>query len=287
METESGYFIGVRQHSLYYQAWLPEQFPKAVVVISHGLGCHSGTFMNAINALVPQGYAVYALDLRGHGRSAGQRGYISHWSEFRKDVQIFLQLVKRQQYDRPLFAWGHSLGGMIVLDYVLHYPHHLKGVIVSGLPMGAVGVSSWKLAIARFLSLVWPRFSLNTGIDPAVNSRDPAAIVDHYQDTLRHTKGTARLATEFLRTQNELQAHAAELTLPLLMLHGSHDQTASPTGSATFFQQVGSSSKQHLEYAGAYHDLHNDLNAHAVLADISQWLSQQLLLKKPCQLVRG
>ena len=276
MHTKSGYLFGAKQHRLYYRAWFPEHPPQAAVAIVHGLGSHGSTFMNAVNTFVPQDYAVYVLDLRGHGCSSGQRGYINHWSEFRTDFHFFLQLVERQQPTVPLFAWGHSLGGVIVLDYVLHSSHHLLGIIVSGLPMGAVGVSPWKLAIANLLSQLWPRFSLNTGIDLASNSSDPTVLLDYSQDPLRHTQGTARLATEFLRIQAELQAHAANIRLPLLMLHGSNDQTASLSESVAFFQKLGSKTKQHLEYPGAFHDLHADLDAQTVLADISQWLRQQL-----------
>lgn len=276
MNTQAGYLFGAKQSSLYYRAWFPDPPPQAVVAVIHGLGSHGNTFSKAVNTFVPQGYAIYALDLRGHGHSSGQRGYIKDWSEFRVDCHIFLQFIKRQQCNVPLFAWGHSLGGVIVLDYVLHYSHQLRGSIVSGLPVGAVGVFPWKLAIARLLSGAWPRFSLNTGIDPASNSHDLTVLADYAQDPLRHVQGTARLATEFLRTQAELQARAAMLHLPLLMLHGSHDHTASPTESTAFFQKVGSTNKQHREYPGACHDLHVDLNAPIVLADISQWLSQQL-----------
>ncbi|ABW27159.1 alpha/beta hydrolase [Acaryochloris marina] len=276
MQMQSGYLVGAQQHTLYYRAWSPERSPQAVVAIVHGLGSHSNTFIDAVNALTLQGHAVYGLDLRGHGHSSGQRGYINHWSEFRADFHIFLQFVKHRNPDLPIFAWGHSLGGLIVLDYVLHSPQRLMGMMISGLPMRVVGISPWKLAIARLLSKLWPRFSLNTGIDPESNSRNPAVLLDHSQDSLQHTQGTARLATEFLRIQAELQAHAANLRLPLLMLHGSNDQTASLSESVAFFQKVGSKTKQHLEYPGAFHDLHADLDAQTVLADMSQWLRQQL-----------
>ncbi len=283
MEYTSGYFPGAKKQQLYYQAWYEGHLPKAVVAIAHGLGCHSGTFTHAVNYFIHQGYAVYALDHRGHGRSDGQRGYINTWLEYREDFQAFLKLVEQQQPDRPLFAWGHSLGSMIVLDYVLCCTHHLQGIIVSGLPMGEVGVSKEKLAIARLLSQYWPRFSLNTGIDPASNSRDPATLLEHAQDTLRHTKGTARLATEVFRIQAELEDHAADLDLPVLMLHGGSDQTAPPAGSRAFFQDLGGANKQRREYEGMYHDLHTDLDSEVVLMDIHQWLKQRIRDYRPAQ----
>ncbi len=279
MGYQSGYFSGKRLHSLYYQAWCSNQAPQAAIVIVHGLGCHSGTFTTAVHYFIHQGYAVYALDLRGHGRSAGQRGYIDAWSDFREDFQAFVQLVTDQQRDIPIFAWGHSLGSLVVLDYVLRCSHPLQGILISGLPMGKVGVSRVKLAIARLLSRIWPRFSLNTGIDPAINTRSLAALWQHAHDPLRHTRGTARLTTEVFRIQAELQRHVADFDIPVLIFHGGSDQTAPAIGGQAFFQALGCADKKWREYEGMYHDLHTDLNNTMVLTDMHHWLKQRL---QPC-----
>ena len=122
LSRREGTFQGVGGLDLYYQSWHPEGKVRAILVIVHGLGAHSDRFSNVIQHLIPKQYAVYALDLRGHGRSPGQRGYINAWSEFREDLAAFLQLIQTQNPGCPIFLLGHSLGGMIVLDYILLYP---------------------------------------------------------------------------------------------------------------------------------------------------------------------
>ena len=164
MQHDEGTFQGWGGLNLYYQRWLPQQPVQAVVGIVHGLGGHSGLFKNVVQCLVPQGYGIYGLDLRGHGRSPGQRGYIGRWQEFREDVNHFLQLIQSHHPGVPCFIWGHSLGGVIALDYALHHGEKLQGVIVTAPALGPVGIPRLRMAIGRLLSWSWPRFSLTTGL---------------------------------------------------------------------------------------------------------------------------
>lgn len=274
-----GSFQGVGGLDLYYQNWHPEGKVKAVLAIVHGLGGHSGLYKNIVEHLLPKDYAIYGLDLRGHGKSAGQRGYINAWSEFRDDVQTFLKLIKTQQPECPIFLFGHSMGGLIVLDYVLRYPENasaLQGVIAFAPSIGKVGVSPMRVLLGKLLSQVWPRFSLNTGIDISAGSRDEKVLATYTQDPLRHTRATARFATEFFTTLAWIHAHAAEWKLPLLILHGSADRVALPEGSESFYQKINYSDKLKIEYPGAYHDLHCDINYHEVITDLANWLDEHL-----------
>jgi alpha-beta hydrolase superfamily lysophospholipase len=276
---KEGTFKGVGELDLYYQSWQPSGKIKAVVAVVHGLGGHSGLYKNVVEHLLPQQYAVYALDLRGHGRSSGQRGYINFWSEYRDDVRIFLQLIQKQQPDCPIFLFGHSMGGMIVLDYVLRYPQSasaVQGVIASAPSIGDVGVPASRVLLGKLLSRVWPRFSLNTGLDTTAGSRDEKQINAQFQDNLRHTRATARLSTEFFAVLKWIHAHAGEWQVPLLILHGSADRVALPEGSEIFYQNVTYADKLRIEYPGAYHDLHCDINYQEVLTDLSNWLNQHL-----------
>ena len=277
MQHNEGTFPGAGGLKLYYQSWHPPDQPHGVLVIVHGLGGHSSLFGNVVQHLVPCGYAIYGLDLRGHGRSPGQQGYINSWAEFREDVGAFLRLVEKQEPGCPHFLLGHSLGGAITLDYVLHYPSkELQGVIVLAPALGQVGISPFKLALGYILSQVCPRFTLDTGIDLTTGSRDPAVLTAYTQDPLRHTRGSARLATEFLATVTWIQTHAADLELPLLILHGDADQVALPSGSCTFFQRVTFLDKELKLYPGVYHEIHNDFNYQEMLADLEDWLERHL-----------
>jgi alpha-beta hydrolase superfamily lysophospholipase len=280
IDRSEGTFEGVGKLNLYYQSWQPQGNLKAILVIVHGLGGHSNKYSNIIQHLIPKQYAVYALDMRGHGRSPGQRGYINSWAEFREDLRTFLHLIKTQHPKSPIFLLGHSLGSVVVLDYVLRYFQEaaaLQGVITLAPSLGKVGVPKIKLLIGKLLSRIWPQFTLNTGLDLAAGARDEKVLAAYKQDTLRHTLGTARLATEFLDTVAWVNNHAAEWQLPLLILHGGADRVTLPEGSKVFYEQVTCADKTRIEYPEAYHELQDDLNYQEVLADLENWLEQHLL----------
>jgi len=196
-------------------------------------------------------------------------------------LRIFLQLVQTQQPKCPIFLLGHSLGSVVVLDYVLRYPQEvaalLQGVITLAPSLGEVGVPKVKLLIGQLMSRIWPRFSLNTGLDLAAGARDEKVLAVYKQDTLRHTLGTARLATEFLDTVAWVNNHATEWQLPLLILHGGADRVTLPEGSKVFYEQVIYKDKTRIEYPEAYHELQDDLNYQEVLTDLESWIEQHLL----------
>lgn len=275
IEHQQGTFLGAAAGKLYYQSWHPNSKTRAVVAIVHGLGGHSDLFDNLVEFLSDRAIAVYSFDLRGHGRSEGQRGYINSWSEFREDLRAFLQLVATQEPNLPLFLLGQSLGGAIALDYALHYPNRLEGLILLS-PALSVRISPLKLLLGRIFSQFIPRFSLNTGIDLTAGSRDPQVVAAAVRDTLRHTKGTARLATEFFQTVSWIQANAAKLQVPLLIFHGGGDRITPPEGSRWLFENVALADKEYHEYPEGYHELHKDLDYQEVFADIGNWISKKV-----------
>jgi alpha-beta hydrolase superfamily lysophospholipase len=283
MHHTEGLFKGYKNCQLYYQSWHPVEPSQAVVVLVHGLGRHSGAFQNVVEDLVPQGYAVYALDLRGHGHSAGQRGHINDWQEFREDLRAFLQTIRAQQAGCAYILWGHSLGGTIVLDYALRSPEQIQGLIVSAPALKKVSVPLWKLAIGQLLSTICPHFSLRLGIAHRLASRDPAAVAAYLQDPLRHEYGSARLATEFFATADWILQQIAELKIPLLLMHGSADQVTSPEGSRILFERVLFPDKEHREYPGNYHDLFIDVDHQKILQDVDLWLNRHLDGQSLCQ----
>ncbi|NEO98392.1 MAG: alpha/beta hydrolase [Symploca sp. SIO2E9] len=277
IQRREGTFKGARGINLFYQSWHPPGKPRAVLAIVHGLGAHSGLFGNIVEYLVPRNYAIYGFDLRGHGRSAGQRGYISSWADFREDLQAFLEMIEAQEPCCRRFVLGHSLGGVIALEYLIRTNAPEQGVITLAPALGAVGVPPLKLSLGRILSRLCPRFTLNTGIDLSLSSRDPKVIIAYAQDPLRHRQGTARLVTEFFATVDWVHLHAADLRTPLLILQGGADQVTLPTGSRNFFKEVTFSDKEKREYPQVYHEIHNDLNYQQMLADLEDWLERHLV----------
>ena len=275
MEHREGSLKGVGRLNLYYQSWHPLGNPCAIVVIIHGLGSHSGLFSNVIEHLLKAGYAVYGLDLRGHGRSQGQRGHIRTWSEFREDLKVFLKLIEVQQPGCPRFLLGHSLGGAIVLDYVLRFPTAVQGVITMAIPLGRVGISPVKLTLGRTLSRVMPRFALNTGFAGTKASSDQN-VLTIAQDRLMHSRGSARLATEFLGAIAWIQSHAGDLQVPILILHGGADQVALPEGSRVFFKKIYEPDKEQNENTQSPNALNRDIDCKEILSDLEDWLERHV-----------
>ncbi|MCX7681191.1 MAG: lysophospholipase [Anaerolineae bacterium] len=279
MKHREGTFRGFGALELYYQSWHPDgmEKPRALLPIVHGAGEHSGRYGNVVSWFVPRGYAVYAFDLRGHGRSPGPRGYITDWSEFREDVRLFLEFVRLQEADgAPLFLLGHSMGGLIVLEYTLHYPQGLNGVIASAPVLARVGLSPLLMALARILSGLWPRLTLNTGLDATLLSRDRAVVEAYIKDPLVHSLGTPRLGTELTRAFEWTQAHAAQMQVPCLIVHGSEDRLVPPEGSRLFYERMTLADKELRVYPGYYHELFNDVGKEQVLADVEAWVERHL-----------
>ena len=260
---------------LYYQSCYPQGSARAVLVIVHGHGGHTGILTRMVEYLVERNYIVYSYDLRGNGKSPGQRGHINSWREFRVDLNNFLDLVKNKEPNQEVFIIGQSMGGTIALDYILRESNQLKGLIILS-PALAVGVSPWKLFIGKILSQVLPNFSLETGFGFSAASRDPEVVADCKKDSLRHCQGTARLAAELLNTIKSIKANAAKIKVPLLILHGGADKVTLPQSSRDFFESLTLEDKEIKEYPDSYHELHNDINYLEVLGEIENWIQRHL-----------
>jgi alpha-beta hydrolase superfamily lysophospholipase len=230
--------------------------------------------------------ALYSFDLRGNGKSPGQRAYLQGWHQYREDLRAFLQQVRQWQPGLPLFLQGNSLGGLVVLEYALHQADGLAGVIAVAPPLGKLGVPPILMALGKIFSRVLPRFSLRVGMDLTGLARDPAVMQAVLDDPLFHRKGTARLSTEVTAAIERVQGSAAKLRVPLFLLHGSADRMVPPDGSREFFPKVRSAGSEFREYPGAYHVLFADLNAGEVLADLRRWVEARLA-EQPSRALAG
>lgn len=276
MNHQEGTFSGYGGLELYYQRWRPEGMPKAILVITHGHGEHSGRYGNVVDWFVPRGYAVYAFDLRGHGRSAGPRGHVERWDVLREDLAAFLALAREHEPGHTLFLVGHSMGGLIALEYALHHPQGLAGVIASGPLLSQPSISPFLITLSQVLSRIVPRLALKSGLDVTALSRDPAVVEAYVNDPLVHSFGTARLGAELIRAVEWTQAHAADLALPCLIVHGGDDRICPPEGSRAFFENVTFADKDRQVYEGYYHEVYNDVGKERVLAAVEAWIARHL-----------
>jgi alpha-beta hydrolase superfamily lysophospholipase len=270
-------FTGAGGLQLYSRCWRPDGSPRALVALVHGISEHSGRYGSLVGPLTASGFAVCSFDLRGHGRSPGQHGHINSWSEYREDVRNFLAHARREVPDRPVFLYGHSLGALIVAEYVLSYPEGLVGLIVSGIPLKPVGVGKpYLVVVARILTHVLPRLSVSLGVDGSKVTRDPAIARAYEEDPLVHHTATMRWATESLAAIERVKTRAREISLPILILHGGSDRINSVEGSKELFANVSSADKRLLIYPGGAHEPHNDLEREQVARDIEEWLTRHL-----------
>lgn len=276
MQHKEGFFNGLEDQKLYYQGRLPRSDARAMVVIVHGFSDHCERYSNLVEALVKRHLAVYSYDLRGHGRSPGQRGHIEHFDDYRQDTHAFIQFVSARHPDLPVFLFGHSMGGLIALDQALHFPEGLSGVISSAALLGNPPVAPIKTVLGRFFSKVWPSFSMPASLDETSISRDPAAVQSYRDDPLVHGVGTARLATEIEEAVAETQANAYRLEPPLLIYFGTDDRLTNPEDSQRFYNNVRSEDKSIIIYEGGYHENHNDIHSERVVIEVAQWIEAQV-----------
>ena len=271
-----GRFQGHDGAPLFRRTWPAAGRPQGVLVNVHGLGDHSGLYPTVAEHFTTRGFAVHAPDLRGNGRSPGARGHVDSWDEYREDLRRFVLLLQAEQAGLPLFLLGHSLGGLIALDYAMRYAEGLRGVIASAPPLGRLGVPAPLLLLGRVVSRVWPGFSLETGMDLSGLARDPAIAAEVLADPLFHRRGSARLSTEVQATIARVQAGASRFPLPLLVLHGSADRMVPPDGSRAFTARASGRDVTFIEYEGAYHALFADQGRERVLADVEEWIRARM-----------
>ncbi len=255
---------------IFEQRWLPEGEAKAHVAIVHGYAEHSGRYGYTGEALARLGYAVHALDLRGHGRSDGDRAYVRSFAEYLVDVRAFLARVDGRAGGRPAFLLGHSMGGAVVaLILAVDHPT-LRGALLSGTAISPAPRIA--RAIIALLGRIAPRLPL-IRLKASDVSRDPA-VVEKYDNDPLVSRGRIRagLAAAMSRAIQRIERDAPSITLPLLIMHGSADALANPAGSIALHERAGSADKTLKLYDGLAHEILNEPEKDQVIADIAAWL---------------
>jgi len=273
MRHSDGRFAGLGGVDLYRQEWLPDVRPRAAVVLVHGVGEHSGRYGRLVGPLTEAGYAVYAYDHRGHGRSSGPRVHIDRWEQYRADLATHLAFVAEQTPGCPTVLYGHSMGSLVVLDYLLDRREGLAGAVISGAALEPAGVGSPALiAIARVLSRIAPHFSMSLGIDPGSLTRDPEALAAYSADELIEPKATMRWGTESLDTVERIKQGMGTIDLPILVVHGGADPLNLPSGARALYDALPNPDKTLHVYPDVHHEPHNDLDHEQLAADVAEWL---------------
>lgn len=274
MQHSTETFTAQDELILFAQAWQPEHEPRAVVLLAHGVGEHSGRYQHVASALTARGYAVYTLDHRGHGRSAGQRVFIRRFDEYIDDLSAYFEQVRAQRPGAPLFVYGHSMGSIIALRFTLRHQSALAGLITTGTALRLpVSLPAPVIALARRLAPFAGQIPVITPIALDGLSRDPQVIADYTADPLVYL-GRLRLgwSVEMFDAVQEVERRLPELKLPYLALHGADDPITLPEGAEIVRERAGSPDLTVRVYPGLRHEIHNEPEQAQVLNDIVSWL---------------
>lgn len=263
------------QHSdgLQIYHW-PVSEPRAVVLIVHGLGEHAARYAHFSEYLNSNGFAVIAADLPGHGLSAGVRGHILDFEEFRQAVLKSYSTLRECYSDAPVFLLGHSMGGLISTSLLPTEQALFKGAVLSGAALKMTAPPAALVqAILRVLAALTPTLRVLT-LDPTAVSRDPAVVAAYQADPLVHSgKYTAGLVAAMIKCMDFANRSAAKIRLPILILHGEDDALTHVDGSRDLYKAVGSDMKELECYPDLFHEILNEPEKDAVYARISRWIS--------------
>ena len=260
---------------IFVRSWRPAGKVRGVVVICHGVNSHSGYYPWAAEQLVAGDLAVYALDLRGRGKSDGERFYIDSIGDYLSDVDAVVKLAKSREPGLPLFLLGHSAGGVISCVYTLEHQSELAGLICESFAF-QVAAPDFALAVVKGLSHIAPHAHV-LRLKNEEFSRDPRVVQAMNEDPLiEHETQPTKTVAELVRADERLTEEFRLITLPVFILHGTADKVTRPGGSQLFYDSAGSTDKTLKLYEGHAHDLLNDIDKDVVIADIRRWIADRL-----------
>jgi len=269
------YVEGVGGLKIFVRAWRPADAARGVVVLVHGFNSHSGYYTWVAEQFVGDGLAVYALDLRGRGKSDGERFYVGQFSEYVSDVAALVSLAKSRERGLPVYLLGHSAGGVVSCMYTIEHQAELAGLVCESFAF-QVPAPDFALAALKGLSHLAPHAHV-LRLKNEDFSRD-AAVVKHMNEDplIAHETQPTKTVAEMARADDRLKREFPLIRIPVLILHGTADKATKPSGSQLFYDTVGSADKTIKLYDGHYHDLLNDVGRETVIADIRAWITARV-----------
>jgi len=262
---------------IFGQGWeSTERKPKAVVCLVHGLGEHINRYQHVAEAFGKDGYAMVGADLRGHGKSGGIRGHTPSIEAFMQDIDLLLKQAHDRYPNLPIFLYGHSLGGLLVLTYGLRRDADLKGIIATGAGLRSpLQDQAFKVTMAKILGSLIPTVTIPSGLDATTISRDEKVVRAYLNDPLTHEKVSLGFGKIMIETSRQTLENAAQFKYPLLLMHGKADRLTYPKGSQEFAAATKARSTLML-WDNMYHELHNEPEQNEVLKTMTIWMDARL-----------
>lgn len=256
------------------KCWLPDSAPSLLLCLVHGFGEHIERYAHVADFFNSHQIGFIGFDLRGHGKSGGKRG-VAHYEALMENIGEFLALTQHKFPDVPLILYGHSMGGNLVLSYLLRFQPSVKAAIVTSPWLRLTKQPPfWKVLLARLVVQVYSEYTDTATLDPTYLSRDLAVGEAYQKDPLVHNHVGAMLFLGVENAGEQILQHAQHLSVPLLLMHGTDDPITAWHASALFAQQAPSLTT-FVSWQGARHELHNEINRQEVLATMVEWLKKQ------------
>ncbi|MBA3234380.1 MAG: alpha/beta hydrolase [Chloroflexi bacterium] len=240
----------------------------ATVLLVHGLGEHSGRYEHVGAQMATAGLDVHAYDQRGNGGSSGPRGHVERWSHLQEDLAGRLLDVRAASKRGPLVLYGHSLGGLLVLGYLLTERPKPDLAVLSAPGLDST-LPGWKKALAPILGKIAPTLRIPNGVDGRTLSRDASVASKLAADPDAVNSSSARFGAESFAEQARVRRDYASLTIPTLVIHGLDDGLVPETAS------VALGTLPYVErrtYPGLRHELHNEPEGPVVIAQVIDWI---------------
>ena len=260
---------------LFYRKY-ESQNPVGGVVLAHGLGEHSGRHEPLARFLFSKGFSFWAIDHRGHGKSGGKQGHVASFDQYIMDLQIVVELARQELgKEKKLFLIGHSMGGLIAINFAIGFGKLIDGLVVSSPALGmTVKVPFLKEKLGKFMSNILPGLTLSNELDKEKISHDREVVMEYDNDPLVHDKVSARWFTEFMASMEKANNRAGKIDVPVLMQVAGDDYLVNAPASKEFFSKLSVKDKTLHFYDGLYHEVYNEKreDREKVLNDLVAWL---------------
>jgi len=272
--------------NIFTRSWQPEGEARAVIVLVHGFNAHSGYMIWPGEHFAAHGLAAYALDLRGRGRSEGERFWVEKFSDYLADVDGLVAIARQENPGLPIYVLGHSAGGVVASSYVFEHQDAIAGLICESFALD-VGLPDAAGLLIKGISHILPHLHIFT-LKNEIFSRDPQAVAAMNSDPLiKDESQPAETAAALVKGAELLREHMPAFTVPVLIIHGTDDKATRYQGSQYFYDHAGSTDKTLKLYEGGYHDLLNDTIKTEVIADIQSWLDERIPAEKEAATTTG
>jgi alpha-beta hydrolase superfamily lysophospholipase len=276
MKIIKDFFTGSNGIELYYEAYIPDKV-EATLIIVHGLSEYIASYDTFRSFLTERNIAVYGFDARGHGNSPGIRAHVNHWSEYTEDLHRFVQLVQKEQFGK-IMMFSHSMGTTIATNYLMEYQDNLDGFILCGTTIKPVEATKWYLIpMAKLLSWVAPRVSINLKLNIDAVCSDPKAVERSKKDDLKFSTVTPRWGTEILKAIERTKKNLDIYTMPLLVIHGKLDKINDFEAAKSFFEAIPGKDKSFIAYENSFHEVLNDVEKEKVFRDIYAFIKEKII----------